>query len=323
MLRYDAFGGRSATSGTDGYYPSASQFAGDSGYQTEYASATEPGVGLQYLDQRYYDPAVGRFISQDPLGAGGGLNLYGYAANNPVGLVDPSGRLSLEDIRQFDYNYRYQLGAVAGLATTALTFNPVAGAAVGGYITGQNSYNGTGDLESAATDGVLVGSGVYELTGAVAMGAAGYQYQFGNFEAETAGVSCGTAGVALSGSKGGSASSGAVVFEVGSYGELSKAAKGLGMEAHKLPQAQLAEQVIPGYTREEGLAILLPKGLHRALPGSSPLTGDLAGLSNQEVRAAVSQQIRDLLDAEVPRSALNELGAEMRARYGSSRLYAK
>jgi hypothetical protein len=53
MLRYDAFGGRSSTGGTDGYYPSASQFAGDFGYQTEYASTTEPGLGLQYLERSY------------------------------------------------------------------------------------------------------------------------------------------------------------------------------------------------------------------------------------------------------------------------------
>jgi RHS repeat-associated protein len=84
MLRYDAFGGRSATSGADGYYPTTSQFAGDFGYQTEYASTTEPGVGLQYLDQRYYDPSLGRFIGQDPIGFGGGLNLY-------PGSYDPGG----------------------------------------------------------------------------------------------------------------------------------------------------------------------------------------------------------------------------------------
>ena len=51
MLRYDAFGGRSATGGTDGYYPSDSQFAGGFGYQTERASPTEPGLGLQYLER--------------------------------------------------------------------------------------------------------------------------------------------------------------------------------------------------------------------------------------------------------------------------------
>jgi uncharacterized protein RhaS with RHS repeats len=41
---------------------------------------------------RYYDPYVGRFISEDPIGfAGGDVNLYLYVSNNPVNFVDPFG----------------------------------------------------------------------------------------------------------------------------------------------------------------------------------------------------------------------------------------
>ncbi|WP_447944470.1 RHS repeat-associated core domain-containing protein [Stenotrophomonas indicatrix] len=47
-------------------------------------------TGLHYNRHRYYDPAVGRFISQDPIGFTGGLNLYQYAPN-PTGWVDPLG----------------------------------------------------------------------------------------------------------------------------------------------------------------------------------------------------------------------------------------
>jgi RHS repeat-associated protein len=48
--------------------------------------------GLYYMRARYYDPQVGRFISEDPLGFDGGdVNLYVYASNNPVMLVDPLG----------------------------------------------------------------------------------------------------------------------------------------------------------------------------------------------------------------------------------------
>jgi RHS repeat-associated protein len=49
-------------------------------------------TGLYYYRARYYDPMEGRFISKDPISfAGGDVNLYGYAQNNPVNWVDPSG----------------------------------------------------------------------------------------------------------------------------------------------------------------------------------------------------------------------------------------
>ncbi|AZE26034.1 RHS repeat-associated core domain-containing protein [Pseudomonas chlororaphis] len=47
-------------------------------------------TGLHYNRYRYYDPNVGRFISKDPVGYSGGLNLYAYAPN-PTGWVDSLG----------------------------------------------------------------------------------------------------------------------------------------------------------------------------------------------------------------------------------------
>ena len=51
----------------------------------------DEGNGLFYMRARYYDPSTGRFISKDPIGWAGGLNLYGYVGGNPVNFVDPSG----------------------------------------------------------------------------------------------------------------------------------------------------------------------------------------------------------------------------------------
>ena len=53
----------------------------------------DEGNGLLYMRARYYDPSTGRFISKDPIGWAGGLNLYGYVGGNPVNRIDPSGLL--------------------------------------------------------------------------------------------------------------------------------------------------------------------------------------------------------------------------------------
>jgi RHS repeat-associated protein len=47
--------------------------------------------GLYYYRARFYDPQLGRFITQDPIGHLGGMNLYVYVGNAPVILVDPLG----------------------------------------------------------------------------------------------------------------------------------------------------------------------------------------------------------------------------------------
>ena len=52
---------------------------------------TRDASGLVYKRNRYYDPASGRFTSQDPLGIGGGLNVYGFANGDPVNQDDPFG----------------------------------------------------------------------------------------------------------------------------------------------------------------------------------------------------------------------------------------
>jgi RHS repeat-associated protein len=47
--------------------------------------------GLLYRRNRYVDPASGRFTQEDPIGLAGGLNLYGFAAGDPVVYEDPFG----------------------------------------------------------------------------------------------------------------------------------------------------------------------------------------------------------------------------------------
>ncbi len=48
-------------------------------------------ASLYYYRSRYYNRKIGRFISKDPIGFIGGLNLYRYVGNNPINFRDPYG----------------------------------------------------------------------------------------------------------------------------------------------------------------------------------------------------------------------------------------
>ncbi|WP_211470338.1 RHS repeat-associated core domain-containing protein [Collimonas humicola] len=56
-------------------------------FQGQYYDAE---TGLHYNLNRYYDSHIGSFISQDPIGLIGGLNVYQYGPN-PIGWIDPWG----------------------------------------------------------------------------------------------------------------------------------------------------------------------------------------------------------------------------------------
>ena len=78
---YDAFGNLEATSFETVVSPYAFT-----------ARERDPESGLMFYRARYYDPRIGRFISEDPIGfAGEDLNLYRYVFNGSVNMIDPNG----------------------------------------------------------------------------------------------------------------------------------------------------------------------------------------------------------------------------------------
>jgi RHS repeat-associated protein len=54
----------------------------------------DSGTGLHYNYHRYYDPDTGRYLTPDPIGLEGGINLYAYVDGNPVNWVDFYGLVS-------------------------------------------------------------------------------------------------------------------------------------------------------------------------------------------------------------------------------------
>ena len=77
---------------------------------------------MYYLQSRYYDPAVGRFINADGYVSTGqgyvGYNAFAYCLNNPVVCKDESGD---EAVVALTIVGAALLGGIGGMATAALT----------------------------------------------------------------------------------------------------------------------------------------------------------------------------------------------------------
>ncbi|MDX9823069.1 MAG: RHS repeat-associated core domain-containing protein, partial [Syntrophales bacterium] len=75
---YDSFGNMTTTGGiTQPFAFTSREF--------------DPETGMYFYRARYYDPKVGRFVTKDPIGFKGGINVFAYVQNNPVNKLDPSG----------------------------------------------------------------------------------------------------------------------------------------------------------------------------------------------------------------------------------------
>lgn len=96
--RYDPYGVRTLVSGSD-----KSEFS----FTGHYLHRTS---GLLLAPYRAYSPSLGRWMSRDPIGEKGGLNLYGYVGNRAVGAVDPLGLTDLILVSPEDPLYGDLLG---------------------------------------------------------------------------------------------------------------------------------------------------------------------------------------------------------------------
>ena len=137
-----------ALTDTYSYEPyGATTHAGTSVNGQLFAGQTYDFNNLYYMRRRYYLPAIGRFISRDPIGLAGGLNLYAYANDDPIDFSDPTGLCS-----SATYDGASGAGNIAGAAHGG------SGESEGiGGIGGIGAYNA--QWGGGNTGGVAIGTG--------------------------------------------------------------------------------------------------------------------------------------------------------------------
>ncbi len=128
-------------------------------------------AGLYYYRARYYDPEIGRFLSEDPLGFGAGINFYAYVENNPVNFNDPSGNCPNCITAGAGAVIGGVFGGIsAGLQPDATFVDVLTGIGVGatagavtgsgaGLVAGGLGLLGVGGTTAAVTSTLLVSSG--------------------------------------------------------------------------------------------------------------------------------------------------------------------
>jgi RHS repeat-associated protein len=216
-LSFDAWGKRRLSTGADGN-PVLTGLASERGF-TGHEMLDE--VGLVHMNGRIYDPAIGRFLSADPIIQSPldlqNYNRYSYVLNNPLSLTDPTGYSWWTKWR------RPILAVVAAVVTYNLSSVAMSSAAIKAGSSTALATVGT------ASNGMLVGTGLTATGNAVAGAAAGFAsggVMGGNLESAVRGAFSGAAFGGLNGWFGNSWSIGRVGANTALGGAISKAMGG-------------------------------------------------------------------------------------------------
>lgn len=107
---------------------------------SQYTGRENDGTGILFYRSRYYSPTLQRFISEDPIGFGGGdANLYSYVFNSPTNYTDASGQAVdvIADVGFIGYDiYKLVTGGRKDLGTNLLALGADVVGAVVPFATG-------------------------------------------------------------------------------------------------------------------------------------------------------------------------------------------
>ena len=153
---YDAFGKATVDAGST--VTNSLRFPG------QYEDAES---GLHYNWMRYYDPNTGRYVTSDPIGVWGGINMYTYSYGNTLIYVDPYGLFCIDERTKSAISLG--VGTAVGAAATGV---PLPAALAAGVVTGGITYV-TSPIAGGTISGLALGAAAGRSPQAAFVGAIG------------------------------------------------------------------------------------------------------------------------------------------------------
>ncbi len=256
--------------------------ANDPGNTNEqgYAGHIQDATGLTYMQARYYDPVIGRFLSPDPVGYEDQLNIYAYVYNDPINKYDLNGMWAQVAIGA-------GVGALFGGFSYALSATP-------------NSFN----FKDMGIN-MLAGGAVGAITAAVPAGIAAGTLNFGS---KVANVAASLGGAAAAGAVGSVATQATTGDGTVDYGEaaVAGAANATGVAAgaaFSKPAQALSTTVIPA---NPGLPVTSLSG-KTFMVGATEATTHTDAVGQQMLQDSVGE-ISSALTQEAAKNECNSPG---------------